>query len=310
MIRKTGLKEYGKMVNARKYNTAERSDYTDINCHSWEGTHVKSHAHDDYFEINIFTSGEAITRLNGIEHNVKRGDVIIMKPGTSHEITSIDISSHYNVALRAEYFSSILSSKPFLQSLLNDGFACFSLSSSSLAFILSKIALIDNERLDDTAITLCEAVIYALLSDAIQYASNENGSKNKATYYVKDAITKIDNGKYADKTVSQIISSYPISQPAFIFHFKKMTGKTPKDYLLDKKLSHAKKLLLTTSMSILEISLTVGFDSISHFIKVFKSRYNLTPLALRKTSEKIGKVFAKDMKFPNKNSGIDKPTKK
>ncbi|MBE5732384.1 MAG: helix-turn-helix domain-containing protein [Clostridiales bacterium] len=282
------------MAITRKYNVAERSDYADINCHLWQGTNVKSHAHDDYFEINVFTEGEAITRLNNQEFSVKRGDVIIMAPLTFHEINSVGISAHYNIAIRAEYFTAILSSKPFLQNELKDGFMVFSLSSPTLAFILSKIPLVDNEQ-TSSSITLCEAIIYAVLSDAIQHVSGENGNKNKITYYVKDAISKIDNGKYVDKTVSQIIITYPVSPPSFIFYFKKITNKTPKDYLTEKKLTHAKNLLLTTSMSILEISLAVGFESMSHFIKVFKSKYDFTPLALRKNAEKNGKIFAKDI---------------
>lgn len=285
------------MSIARKYNSVERSDYTDINCHLWQGEKVNVHSHADYYEINVFTSGEAITRLNDEEFNVKKGDVIIMSPNVSHEIISIGVSTHYNVAIRSEYFVSMLSSKPFLQNLLKGGFSCFSLSSPSVSFILSKIPLVDNERQDDATTTTCEAIIYAILSDAVQHASNELGSKNKITYYVKDAISKIDNGKYADKTVSDIITTYPVSIPSFVFHFKKITGKTPKDYLLDKKMSCAKKLLLTTSMSILEIALAVGFDSTSHFIKVFKNKYNLTPFALKKNAEKNGKIFAKDMKY-------------
>ena len=178
--------------------------------------------------------------------------------------------------------------------MLTNGFACFSLSLATLSFVLSKIPSIDNARADDVMTTLCEALIYAILSDAIHSSPNELGNKNKITYYVKDAISKIDNGKHVDKTVSQIIATYPISPPSFIFYFKKITGKTPKDYLLEKKITHAKKLLLTTSMSILEISLAVGFESMSHFIKVFKTKYTFTPLALRKNAEKIGKIFSTD----------------
>ncbi len=292
------------MVNARKYNNVERSDYTDVNCHSWQGIHVTSHAHDDYFEINIFTEGEAITLLNEKEFSVKKGDVIIMAPGTFHEISSKGISSHYNIAMRSEYFSAILSSKPFLQNALSIGFTLFTLSSHTLAFVLSKIPFIDNEQLSSSSMTLCEAIIYAVLSDAIQYAGGDNSSKNKITYYVKDAIRKIDNGKYVDKSVSQIISNYPISAPSFILHFKKITQVSPQKYLLDKKLAHAKNLLLSTSMSVLEISLNIGFESISHFIKVFKNKYNLTPLNLRQNAKDKGKVLTKDSFVSPKSTAI------
>ena len=66
--------------------------------------------------------------------------------------------------------------------------------------------------------------------------------------------------------------------------FKKETGVSPKEYILQKRLGHAIKLLETTNMSVNQISLECGFEYASHFIKFLKQKTNLTPKEIRKNS--------------------------
>ena len=277
------------------YNKIERSDFADINCHFWEGLCVQNHSHYDYYEINIFLTGEGETKVGDTTYKFKRGDVIIMSPGIYHEINAQNKHSHFNMAVRLEYFKTLLSAKQTVKEKLENGFIFFTLPPASLAYITNKITAIDNDNFDSTTLTLCETVIYCLLAEIIQPSNKFIEEKNKPSYFVKDAVHKIDNGKYLDKTVAQIIGIYPVSSPLFISEFKRQTGLTPKDYLLSKKLSKAKNLLLTTQSSILEISLAVGFESVSHFIRVFKKKYEMTPLALKKYAKTNGKIF-----FPSK----------
>lgn len=63
------------------------------------------------------------------------------------------------------------------------------------------------------------------------------------------------------------------------FHrdFKKHNKITPKQYLMDLKLSYAYKQLENSNISVSEISSQIGYENISHFIKAFKNRYNTTP---------------------------------
>ena len=64
--------------------------------------------------------------------------------------------------------------------------------------------------------------------------------------------------------------------------FKSHTGKTLKNYHNELKINYAMELLKNKKMSILKISTTLGYNSLSHFIKLFKSYTSLTPNEYRK----------------------------
>lgn len=64
--------------------------------------------------------------------------------------------------------------------------------------------------------------------------------------------------------------------------FKKYLGMTPFEYLNSVRISHAKPLLLTTRMSVEEISWQVGCFGSKNLIRLFKKTTNMTPNEFRK----------------------------
>ncbi len=56
---------------------------------------------------------------------------------------------------------------------------------------------------------------------------------------------------------------------------------TPHQFILDRRIAHAKDLLLTTAQSITEISLATGFSTHSHFTTTFRKRVGLPPTDYR-----------------------------
>ncbi len=63
--------------------------------------------------------------------------------------------------------------------------------------------------------------------------------------------------------------------------FKKYTGYSPYEYILNYRLSESKEMLKTTNLTIREISERIGFQSPSHFIKIFKQYEHTTPMKFR-----------------------------
>lgn len=63
--------------------------------------------------------------------------------------------------------------------------------------------------------------------------------------------------------------------------FRKETGMSFKNYIIEKRLDLAKKMLLKTDDSIRDISLKVGYDNYSYFTRLFKKSFGVTPVEFR-----------------------------
>jgi len=59
--------------------------------------------------------------------------------------------------------------------------------------------------------------------------------------------------------------------------FKKQTGRSPWQYVLDRKIERAKELLIGSSLSIKEISASLDFNNPDYFAKLFRSRCGTPP---------------------------------
>lgn len=64
--------------------------------------------------------------------------------------------------------------------------------------------------------------------------------------------------------------------------FKKETGKSIVEFIVEERISMAKELLVTTNMSVSEIALCVGYSNFSYFSKIFKQGVRMNPIQYRK----------------------------
>jgi AraC-like DNA-binding protein len=67
----------------------------------------------------------------------------------------------------------------------------------------------------------------------------------------------------------------------FLRRFKNVTGETPHQFILRRRLARADELLLTTDLSAAEIGRRCGFADPSSFSNAFRSARGLPPLAWR-----------------------------
>ncbi|MCT4643670.1 MAG: helix-turn-helix transcriptional regulator, partial [Carboxylicivirga sp.] len=68
-----------------------------------------------------------------------------------------------------------------------------------------------------------------------------------------------------------------ISYSLFRTEFKKYTGVSPGQYLLQLKIQMAKNLLSNSQLSVKEVSFKSGFESPYYFSRVFKKHTGHTP---------------------------------
>lgn len=83
--------------------------------------------------------------------------------------------------------------------------------------------------------------------------------------------------------LDDIASAVSVSPIYFHQTFTRTMGQTtPLDYILNKRIDLAKKLLITSTLTLAEITYRVGFSSQSYFGRVFKRKTNTTPYEYRK----------------------------
>jgi len=92
----------------------------------------------------------------------------------------------------------------------------------------------------------------------------------RAVEYIQDQLN-------ADLTVSGIAQTVGMSPDHFTRLFKKSTGQTPYDYVVEARVRKAKELLTTGEFTISEAAYHVGFVDQSHLTRHFKRVFGLPP---------------------------------
>lgn len=67
------------------------------------------------------------------------------------------------------------------------------------------------------------------------------------------------------------------SLSAFKRDFEEHFHTSPGHWMRQKRLEHAHFLLRNTSKNVSEVSMEIGYESVSHFIKAYKAQYGTTP---------------------------------
>ena len=89
---------------------------------------------------------------------------------------------------------------------------------------------------------------------------------------------------FNDVSVEMLAGMTNRSLTSFKKEFKRIFGTPPHRWIIEQRLSRAKIMLTSTSQPVSEIGVECGFSNISHFIKLFKCRYNITPAVMRRSS--------------------------
>jgi AraC-like DNA-binding protein len=74
------------------------------------------------------------------------------------------------------------------------------------------------------------------------------------------------------------------SLSSFKRDFQANFQEAPGKWLLRKRLEYSAALLRTTRMNVTEIAFESGFEDVSHFSRVFKDRFQVSPIVYRQNA--------------------------
>jgi AraC family transcriptional regulator len=85
----------------------------------------------------------------------------------------------------------------------------------------------------------------------------------------------------AKLTVQDLAEALGLSTGFFARAFKRATGRSPHDHIVDRRIARARVLLRDRSVGLAAIALASGFASHAHMTATFRTRLGISPHALR-----------------------------
>jgi AraC-like DNA-binding protein len=118
---------------------------------------------------------------------------------------------------------------------------------------------------------------YKILASS-SFAHSSRNQESRRVTKVKQYI----NDHYAeDLRLDNMAALVGMSPSAFSRFFKMRTGKSLSDYILDIRLGYAARMLVDSTKNISEICYESGFNNLSNFNRIFKSKRGSTPRDFR-----------------------------
>lgn len=110
-----------------------------------------------------------------------------------------------------------------------------------------------------------------------QACRNRNGYNAE----MEEILEIIHQNYHQDLAIEQLAKRYGTSTGWFIKEFSRYTGVTPKKYINEVRLNHAKELLSSTNYNISKISTVCGFENPLYFSRYFQKNYHMAPTKYR-----------------------------
>jgi AraC family transcriptional regulator len=108
---------------------------------------------------------------------------------------------------------------------------------------------------------------------------------------LKRAIDYIESHLTEPLTLSDMAASTGLTRMHFAAQFRAATGLRPHEYLLRRRIERAQQLLLETRFPVVEIALSTGFQTQSHFTAVFTKFVGRPPRAWRTLHLEVNRVY-------------------
>ena len=249
------------------------------------------HTHD-YVEMVYMCSGETRHRVNGAEIVLREGELLMLGQHARQAIAPADEGDvAVNFIVRPAFFSGTL---PYLGEeetpLRRFVVSCLTGENEAgyLLFRAADVLPIQN-LIENLLYTLTEQIpnrrgilqstmglLFAQLlnhTDALRFETPEQNAVLSVLRYLEE--------HYADGSLTEIAAALHYELPYLSRLIRQSTGRNYTELLQEKRLSQAAWLLRNTERKVDEISVSVGYENVSYFHRLFAARFGLSPKKYR-----------------------------
>lgn len=252
------------------------------------------HRHN-YIEVNYVFSGSLKQKVGEDEIFLKKGELLFLNQHIDHEIKACgkeDIVINFIIEPKFfEFIFTYLSNNNLMSNFIIDSLYSHTQKGQYLYYQVSEVKSIQElvkkmmyEMTEKSYLSESSMKLYMglVMIELIKHSDKLKNSKID-TYQqslIAEVLKCIDE-QYRTITLYELAES--LKQPHYSLskQIKKATGSTFKELLQEKRLSIAKNLLEGSAMPVAEIAEFIGYDNVSYFYRIFKSKYGYTPKKIR-----------------------------
>lgn len=214
-------------------------------------------------EVEIITSGRGFYDYQDVTYEAAPGTVIYHMPG-EETIHMNDPENPYEcIVIVFEYISGSDIS----------GIAQWADRISFRAFIDNILTEYHSENKDMEKLSY---FVFGQLYWLYKSSKPEQPSQNRRHSDIQKIMKWIDNNFNHDINIAKLADMANLSIPHLHTVFKELVHQTPYQYLQNRRILEARKLLATTRLSIKELCIDAGFNDIGNFCRLFKKLHGVT----------------------------------
>lgn len=253
---------------------------------------MDSHWHKG-IELILVLSGEVTVICNGVPSYLKEDDLILINEYSIHSLKSNDGCNLVSLQINTQ---SIVGKDDQMF------FDCNSSNNNNkgkfynIKRLIAELVKVNSSQ-SECNVFYNYSIIYNIFYDlALNFQSKQSSTLSRKFFdRVNSIITYIDEHYRDNITLADLAAHEHLSVPYLSSFFEKQLGMNFLTYYNELRFERAVNKLLSSDLSVEEISLNNGFPDPRSFVNLFKKKYNCIPSAYRKQhiSGKIKKTAVK-----------------
>ena len=233
---------------------------------------------DDW--LLIFTrSGQGLFCWEGGKLIVRRGDLVLTRPGTPHDYGLVQPGEPWE--LQWVHFLPRPHWSLWLQwAEISPGLSLLRLRDKALVQRISS-RLTDVQRLSGQPLLHHETLAMNALEEVLLWCDEVSAGAGALDPRLRAAVDLFNNPQMRSSSFDEVARKVGLSTSRLAHLFAEQMGDSPRRYVEKRKIEHGRQLLLRTQLPISEIAREVGFESQFYFSLRFKKATGSSPTAYR-----------------------------
>lgn len=254
---------------------------------------LKEEHNHDFFTVLFFLSGNGEIRIDNDLHNVQPRTTCLIAPRQKHSFEGLEktdgILFFFCQDFYVEEFSfirllDIFSCTSHIAG--NKTSQCITLSENEFKTVFELMTSIGKEYEHSSSSNNSAVIIRSLLNIMLLRLSELIDSKSPRSLktdsvFIHELSRLIDSYFVKEHHVAFYASAFNVTEKHLNDICNRHLNCSLKKILKDRLMQEARKLILSTQLSVSEISYKLNFDDNSYFTKVFKKETGLTPKRFR-----------------------------